>query len=76
MVQGTIMRRAGKRSRRRPIKGEQQATVRAVSVKASETWLRVQPNAAVNGLRKTPNVKITTEPKPTKVPQQAQARTR
>src|SRR3954452_6157197 len=73
-TQGKITFRAGNKSSSLPMNGEQNATVNAVRVNANDTCERDQPNSVVSGLRKMPNVKMTTDPKPTKLPQNAARR--
>src|SRR3954452_4227247 len=73
-TQGKITFRAGNKSSSLPMNGEQNATVNAVRVNANDTCERDQPNSVVSGFRKMPNVKMTTDPKPTKLPQNAARR--
>src|SRR5436309_15486719 len=75
-MQGRTMERAGYRSSRRPVYGEQAATVSAATVNASDTCALLQPNSAVSGFKKMPNVKTRSDPKLTKPPQHAAARIR
>lgn len=56
--------------------GEQAATVSAATVNASDTCALLQPNSAVSGFKKMPNVKTRSDPKLTKPPQHAAARIR
>src|SRR5947209_7309030 len=71
---GMTTRRGGYLSSKRPMRGEHSATVSTAAVKPVDTSARDQPNAPASGFRKMPKVKMKSDPKPTKTPQQAVSR--
>lgn len=76
VVHGMTTRLGGIRSRRRPIIGAVQATLKTAIVKASDICVRDHPISFATGLRKIPKVEVNSDPKPTITPQQAVRRTK